>query len=546
MPRRSAALPAVLCSLALAAALPALAQGAGAAPSGSPPSGEVFSESIDVDVVNVQVFVTDASGRPVNGLAKGDFELRVDGRPVPITNFYAGAEPSPGAPTALGEAPAVPEGQRLTLVIFVDNINLSAAGRYRALQALEPFLRAVHPADRVLLASYEGTQIVVRQLPPGDVGAVVAAFKTVASKRAWGVHAPAEAELSARDLGLNGGKDGGLDMATPGPDVLDDDRGIHAGQLLRALQDFIGSVGGLPGRKAVLYVAENLALPGWDPLLQDLVQRANAQQVTLYGLGALESKHALGSDLDDTLYRLAAPTGGLGGASLFSHAALLDRIRDDLGSYYSLGFAPEAPQGGGSHRLEVRVPGRAGVTVRFPTSYAARGREERLADRAVAALDLGLADNPLGVRLAVEREQPAAGGRRAVSLLVELPMASLTLVPGQGVREGRMALAAVVRDGQGNRLPPQRAAVPVRVPEARLGAALKKTAGYRMVLELPPGAARVAVALSDELGGRESVVLGGFEVGRRAARPVAARTPRRPAGAVGPPPPALDPAHPGA
>ena len=51
----------------------------------SPP---VFVERIDVNIVNVEVFVTDSQGRHVFGLTKDDFEITEDGRPVEITNFF--------------------------------------------------------------------------------------------------------------------------------------------------------------------------------------------------------------------------------------------------------------------------------------------------------------------------------------------------------------------------------------------------------------------------------------------------------------------------
>jgi hypothetical protein len=122
----------------------------------------------------------------------------------------------------------------------------------------------------------------------------------------------------------------------------------------------------------VLYLTEQLVVPAGDPLFRRLVERAGAEQVTLYALGALQPRKALGGDLERALHEMTAPTGGLSQADGFAGAAFLDRLHDDLGSYYSLGFAPGSPHDGRSHRLEVRVPGRRGVTVRFPASYAAR------------------------------------------------------------------------------------------------------------------------------------------------------------------------------
>ena len=51
-------------------------------------------DSVRVDVVNVEVFVTDKDGKPVYGLKREDFELIVRGEQVEISNFFA--PPSPG------------------------------------------------------------------------------------------------------------------------------------------------------------------------------------------------------------------------------------------------------------------------------------------------------------------------------------------------------------------------------------------------------------------------------------------------------------------
>ena len=46
------------------------------------------SETIDVNVVEVDVVVLDAQGNPVPGLRASDFDLRVGGHRRAITNFY--------------------------------------------------------------------------------------------------------------------------------------------------------------------------------------------------------------------------------------------------------------------------------------------------------------------------------------------------------------------------------------------------------------------------------------------------------------------------
>src|SRR5215212_1807061 len=71
---------------ALLSSLPAAAQ---APASPDTPGEETFFESIDVQVVNFEVFVTDRQGQRVSGLTREDFEIAEDGKPVEISNFYA-------------------------------------------------------------------------------------------------------------------------------------------------------------------------------------------------------------------------------------------------------------------------------------------------------------------------------------------------------------------------------------------------------------------------------------------------------------------------
>ena len=47
-----------------------------------------FGEVVEVTIANVEVVVTDSKGQPITGLGRDDFELRVDGVPVAISNFF--------------------------------------------------------------------------------------------------------------------------------------------------------------------------------------------------------------------------------------------------------------------------------------------------------------------------------------------------------------------------------------------------------------------------------------------------------------------------
>src|SRR3954447_19373356 len=96
----------------------------------APVRDDSFGEEIQVNVVNLEVFVSTKNGKPVEGLQAGDFTVTEDGKPVKITNFYTekhGPAAQKAQTAAQGSAagsakPAAerPQDQRLRLVVFVD------------------------------------------------------------------------------------------------------------------------------------------------------------------------------------------------------------------------------------------------------------------------------------------------------------------------------------------------------------------------------------------------------------------------------------------
>ncbi len=272
MKRASAArLPVLVLPLVLAlGAAPARGQlQAGSAP---------LLEQVEVNVVNVDVHVTDSSGKAVPGLGRQDFEILEDGKPVKLTNFEAvtgdhvparGMAPSlpSGAPGPAGRtatAPALSEEQRLHLVLYVDDFNLSPLHRARVLGPLRKFLaERLAPTDRVMVVSYD-QGVRIRQPFTSDPAAVAAALDGIATL------APANDLGSQRRaafrsfLELQGIQPCDLRVVQPIESYAETTR-QEVLRSLRGLTLLVNSLAGVPGRKAILHVSDGIQLsPGQD------------------------------------------------------------------------------------------------------------------------------------------------------------------------------------------------------------------------------------------------------------------------------------------
>jgi VWFA-related protein len=339
---------------ALLAPLPAAAQPP--APEQPAEEQETFFESIDVEVTNIEVFVTDRKGQRVSGLTRDDFEILEDGKPVEITNFFAvdegrgaapGSEPAPAEPGA--EAPASPEGlpaeQRLHLAIVVDDLTLGPQNRNRLLQSIEKdVLPRLRPDDLALVAVIDGSSVRVAQGLTADPALLRSALEEATRSAPLG-----SARLMDKREILSRIDSIGLIQPTSGVEeqtselnarVVEElyydlqsyakQRTLETQASLGALTGFVDSLSGLPGRKAVLYVGGGLSVrPGealaqaWQSKfatmartmsldisqssfdgrredlsekLQDLIEHANANRVTFYTLGALDELAGLAAD----------------------------------------------------------------------------------------------------------------------------------------------------------------------------------------------------------------------------------------------------------
>lgn len=158
--RRTFDMPWVLAALVL---LAAMAMAPAPAPAQQDDLPAVFSEVIDVRVVNIEVVVTDKQGNRIHDLKASDFELLVDGEPTPI-NYFTEIEEGLARETAGAGVAGVPNLDPnapvgTSFLLFIDDFFSISRDRNRVLDRLEEDLTELGPADRVAAVAFDGKTV---------------------------------------------------------------------------------------------------------------------------------------------------------------------------------------------------------------------------------------------------------------------------------------------------------------------------------------------------------------------------------------------------
>ncbi len=313
--------------LLLAAWMPAFS----ASPSSVPPS---FGEVVEVNVVDVDVYVTDRKGNRVTGLKKGDFAVFEDGKAVDVSNFVelsAGAAPavretpSAAPPAAAGAVaadvktpPAADPDRQLSLVVFVDNLHLRPENRTRAVEQIRKFLaQSTRPGDRVLLATYDNS-LRVRHAFTDDRAALDAALHEIESLPTYGQQEDSSRRTAYRAvLDLDSVEKCSPDIIKPVEGYAEQMRGEGL-RTIGALTVMINSLSGVPGHKALLLVSDGISItPG-----EELFQAANE-----ICTGSTSGTHVSTGEIVPLAERFG---GGGGGLKYQANQAALDAQKYSL------------------------------------------------------------------------------------------------------------------------------------------------------------------------------------------------------------------------
>ncbi len=530
----------------------------------TPPSA-VFGERTEVEVVNVDVMVTDAAGNPVRGLTAADFEVVRDGEPVAISNFYAveagvSILPVQGAPAPpAGEPPAVERvddpDRRLNFILFVDQTNIAPSNRKRVIGAVNDFLDELpQPRARVAVVTFD-RRLNVRQPFTESLDAVRKVLDKIEKEAPVGERFDVEVDRIRAD------------MEDEGPSAefhvlrirnYVERRLVQVRDSVNAMTELVDAASGVTGPKSLIYIGDGLPLRPAEPLAElwsrrfqdeldstrvsggagddvstefnELLATANRSQVTFYPLysmppGATRRGSAattarapelpyvydanfetnLDENFQEPMRRLADETGGRFGSTPSSWDGVLAGVTRDFDDHYSIGIPGKS---GGSPaeknpEIVVRVK-RDGLKIRHRRSLRQLAPDERISGRTLSALVFGGEENPLGITAQVRPESKEKDDTYTVTLLVQVPIGKLLLAPGPELHEGRVSLFAAVRDKKGRSSPVVRFLCPVKIPNAQLETARTRSMVCGTKLRMAEGEQELAVSARDDYSTDES------------------------------------------
>jgi VWFA-related protein len=523
-------------------------------------SGAPFGETLHVEVVEVDVVVTDRKGVVVPNLTRDDFTVLVAGKPVELTNFAAyfeevagtgitatagelsqAEESSPKSRPAVADPPP-----SVTWLVYVDLHRSDRFQRWAALKQLGDFLeKSRRESDRMMVATFDGDALKILQPLTRDAAAVKRALRPLEMQNPSREFAMVNPAVDLAGAALGGFPDPEREMFRP-------EQVRRLRSALSAFQDLVAIVQGLEGRVALLFVGGGFKLsiepdPARAAVLhheyQCLLQQLSAGRITVYSvyagserfpgdLGVSESagreQRRVGDENFDSfgvidvaaeMFAFADETGGIPLVAGQGLDRRLELVRRDLDGYYSLGFRPPPGSAGKHLAIEVRV-NRPALQARHRRAVHLRSDAELASGAALAALlDNAQAENRWGVRVHLGSLRRSHRGTYRTQVEVRVPLEQVVVLERNGAHRGKLTFHFAARDPQGRYRRLATRELPFALSDVELTSMRKEGIRYRVDVVVPGGSTDLSVTVSDALSGSHATVRRSIETPARGPLP---------------------------
>ncbi len=481
------------------------------------PLPDLFSDVIDVRVVNVEVVVTDKKGNRIRGLQASDFELHVDSAPVQIDYFTEVDDglAKTSSDDGVGNVPALAADEPVATnyLIFIDELSTIRRDRDRVLDGLHTDLDQLGSADRVAVVVFDGYNVTRLTDWTESRNDIEAAPRQARDREALGLR---------RMPAL----------------------GTRSAQIQRAVMAATAAVRGfaaVPGRKVMLLLAEGWRTPSAlpenvlrrvgfpthirvDDLYGPLVHSANLVGYTLYPVDLPGFRPGFPGAASDTPIGSAALRGpghyrdyglfrsydvynrymnarrlgrsGLGfhypDGSWFSSSepewaehsvleflaretgglAMINSRRDvafstaaaDTRSFYWLGFTPPRDEDNELHKIDVRLAGRSDLRVRSRKHYLDMSKGTEVTMLVEGALLFGGSPGIESLEIVLGSPRKARFRKIHVPMKVVIPLDDITLLPMGDLWMNELELRITVINESGDRSETPVQTIPIAGP----------------------------------------------------------------------------------
>ncbi len=314
-----------------------------------PAFAQPFQERVDVDLVLVDVTVTDSRGNQILGLGPDDFIVKEDGVAQKIesldyfTNRTLLTSPEEKAAFKVERV----RGERYFILFFDEDTREGGQNRLRRAQrdAIEFVRERMKPQDRVAVAGFDARLLVYADFT-SDPKILESALGEV-SKFSKGL---TSVPPYAGDASI---------MRNIDPDRMMNETG-RVYDALEVLAEAIRPVG---ARKVLALFSGGIGEPSSfnaqipeneEFLYQPMIRALNASNVTVDSIALLEDRTF--SAREQTLARIAAETGGTYYTNVVNFAGPLSRLEKESSGYYLISYRIHKPAGAhGYQKIDVSL-----------------------------------------------------------------------------------------------------------------------------------------------------------------------------------------------
>jgi VWFA-related protein len=510
-----------------------------------PGSAGAATYTTGAELVVETVVVTDKRGSPVEGLTAKDFTVTEDGVPQSIRVFeYQRLQENPrAAPAArsgpehihvydkLGRTNISPETpgdarykDRRLMALYFDMTSMPPADQLRALAAAQKFIRAqMTSTDLMAILRYAGGAVDVLQDFTDDRDRLLSIIQTMIVGEGQGF-GESTSDASTSDAGAAFGQD-------------DSEFNIfNTDRQLSALQTAAKMLGQLREKKSLIYFASGLRLNGlnnqaqlratinaairagvsfWPIDARGLTAQAplgDATKGSPGNIGMYSGTAALAATTNfqqsqDTLYALAADTGGKALLDNNDLAKGILQAEQSIPSYYIIGYyTTNTAQDGKFRRIKISLNANLAANLDYRQGYFAGKQFSKFtaADKERQLEDALMLPDPI-TELTIAMEIDYFQLNRAeyfVPIVVKIPGRELALAKRGGAERTVIDFIGEIKDAYGTTITNVRDKVSAKLSDATASELSKRPIVYDAGFTLLPGDYTIKFLARDAETGR--------------------------------------------